>query len=85
MGNELKTPSIEMLKLLKEHLKDSPKLGVTVLLTKHKQNIERIINTLNITDKNVENLKAARLLASDTGKTRANEKTAPQKICPVCE
>lgn len=74
-----------MLKLDIEALKDSPKFGVTVLFTKHIKNIVRITKILRRNERKVENLRAAKDLARDTGNTKKKENTAAQNIYPLFE
>jgi ABC-type uncharacterized transport system ATPase subunit len=68
------------LKLVKDIFSDYDRSGVTVLFTKHTNNIDMMIKTLIITEKKVVNRREVKVLARDTGNTKRNENMAPQNI-----
>ena len=79
-GKELNTPITLRLKLVATVLKLGPNSGVTSLFTKHMNTIERTINKLMMKEPKEENLRALKVLGSDTGKTKTKLNKAAQNI-----
>lgn len=79
-GRELNTPSIEISKFFAATSKLEARLGVTDLLTRQTNTIQRMMKMLITNDPNEVNLSALNVLGKDTGKIRTKLNKAAQKI-----